>query len=334
MIRHILLLLFQFLFTEFILAQNNDSSLNHADSLNPRSEITKNDSLKKKVPGHAVSDSTPVLKLHVVAMDSSSKLLVEDTAWLTAAKNYPNKNFIQQAFDESKFFNFSSTAINITSDKVEFKGKEILFYALIALLLFFALIRYLYPKYIIDLFRVTFRTTLKQRQISEQLVQSPVPSLLLNFFFLVSASLYISFLLQRYELTRDINFWFMCLYCFAALTVIYLMKFLSLKLSGWLFNISSTTDDYIFIVFIINKIIGIFLLPFLILLAFSEGGIYDAAFTLSYIGVFLLLAYRFILSYGLVRNQIRLNPFHFFLYLCAFEIVPLLLIYKALMLWF
>src|SRR4029434_3386434 len=49
----------------------------------------------------------------------------------------------------------------------------------------------------------------------------------------------------------------------------------------------------------------------------------DAAVIFSYIGVFALLAYRFILSYGLVQNQIRLNPFHFFLYLCAFEIVPI-----------
>jgi hypothetical protein len=83
----------------------------------------------------------------------------------------------------------------------------------------------------------------------------------------------------------------------------------------------------------INKIIGICLLPCLVLLAFSDRNIYLIAYTLAYLGVFALLAYRFFLSYGLVRNQIRLNPFHFFLYLCAFEIVPLLLIYKLLLLW-
>ena len=84
----------------------------------------------------------------------------------------------------------------------------------------------------------------------------------------------------------------------------------------------------------INKIIGIYILPFLVLLAFTDNDIYEAAFIFSYLGVFALLAYRFILSYGLVQNEIRLNPFHFFLYLCAFEIIPLLLIYKALLLWF
>jgi hypothetical protein len=84
----------------------------------------------------------------------------------------------------------------------------------------------------------------------------------------------------------------------------------------------------------INKIIGIYLLPFLVFLAFTDDDIYTVAFVLSYLGVFALLAYRFILSYALVQNQMRLNPFHFFLYLCAFEIVPLFLIYKALLRWF
>lgn len=328
MSRFIFLLFFQLLFVKFILAQTNDSSLNRTDSLKqPASAVKSNDSLKKRIPKIKSSDSIPELNTNGVANDSLSPIVM-DTAWLAATRNYSNKNFIQQAFEQNKFFNFSR-AVNVTSDKVKFKGKEVLFYALIALLLFFALIRYVYPKYIIDLFRVTFRTTLKQRQISEQLVQAPIPSLLLNFFFLMSASLYLGFLLQQYELTKDINFWLMSLYCFAALTFIYLLKFLSLKFSGWLFNISSTTDDYIFIIFIINKIMGIYLLPFLVLLAFTEDGIYDAAFTLSYIGIFILWAYRFILSYSLARKQIRLNPFHFFLYLCAFEIVPLLLIYKA-----
>jgi hypothetical protein len=181
---------------------------------------------------------------------------------------------------------------------------------------------------------VAFRTTLKQRQVGEQLIQTPLPSLLLNFFFLLAASMYISFVLGHYDLSNNYSFWLLCLYSFAGLAIIYVIKFLSLKFFGWLFNITATADGYIFIVFMINKIIGVYILPFLVLLAFTDNNIYEAAFIFSYIGVFALLAYRFILSYGLVQNEIKLNPFHFFLYLCAFEIVPLLLIYKALMLWF
>ena len=252
--------------------------------------------------------------------------------WISIALSY--KNLDDQLFNQNAFFDFSSPPVAFRSDKKEFHGKELLFYTLIALLLFFAFIRMSFPKYLLDLFRVAFRTTLKQRQISEQLIQTPLPSLLLNLFFLFTIGLYITFVLQHLHLAANYNFWLLYLYCFVALAVIYLIKFLSLKFFGWLFNIKETADGYIFIVFMINKIIGIYILPFLILLAFTDDNIYEVAFIFSYIGVFALLAYRFILSYGLVQSQIRLNPFHFFLYLCAFEIVPLLLIYKALLLWF
>jgi len=91
-------------------------------------------------------------------------------------------------------------------------------------------------------------------------------------------------------------------------------------------------NSYIFIVFIINKILGRLLLPFLILLAFTQGHLYSVTLILSWCGIGCLLFYRFILTYAAIRNQVKVNPFHFFLYLCAFEIAPLLLVYKGLLL--
>jgi hypothetical protein len=93
-------------------------------------------------------------------------------------------------------------------------------------------------------------------------------------------------------------------------------------------------NSYIFIVFIIHKMIGIFLLPFLILLAFAQGDVYTVGITLSWFMVAGLMVYRIILTFAAIRNQVKVNPFHFFLYICAFEIAPLLLIYKALLLFF
>jgi hypothetical protein len=314
-IRLFFLVLFQAIFIDFTLAQTGDTLPGQPDSLNQKrisiTSVSKNDSL---------------------VSDSSTNQILKDTAWIAIA--LAHKNFLHQAVERNQFFGFSSSPIPIKSDKKEFHGKELLFYTLIGLVLFFAFIRMSFPKYLLDLFRVAFRTTLKQRQISEQLIQAPLPSLLLNSFFLFTVGLYIAFVLQHYHLAANYNFWLLYLYCFVALAVIYLIKFLSLKFFGWLFNITATADGYIFIVFMINKIIGIYVLPFLVLLAFTDETMYQVAFIFSYVGVFALLAYRFILSYGLVQNQIRLNPFHFFLYLCAFEIIPLLLIYKALLLWF
>ena len=68
---------------------------------------------------------------------------------------------------------------------------------------------------------------------------------------------------------RSQRFWVLYLNCMGLLAAIYLVKFLVLKFIGWVFSISRATDIYIFIVFLVNKMLGIFLLPFLIVIIFS-----------------------------------------------------------------
>jgi len=240
-----------------------------------------------------------------------------------------------QILKHHPYFGFGSPVINIPdSGRRKIEGKELLFYFLILLLIIYALMRRVFSKYFNDLFRLFFKTTIKQRQISEQLIQTPLPSLLLNIFFVVSGGLYISFLLQYFKLVEPERFWIMFIYCTLGLSAAYILKFLGLKLTGWLFNIQNTADSYIFIVFIVNKMIGILLLPFLIILAFTTGNIYTVGITLSWCLVAGLFAYRFILTYSAIHKQVSINPFHFLLYLCAFEISPLLLVYKALLYYF
>jgi hypothetical protein len=215
-----------------------------------------------------------------------------------------------------------------------FEGKEPIFYFLVFLLLVFGFLRLAFPKYFNDLFRVFFRTTLKQKQVGEQMLQSPLPSVLLNCFFVASAGMYINLILRHFQLSVTENFWMQYVYCMGGLALIYIIKFLGLKLAGWVFNVNETTESYIFIVFLINKILGVFLLPFLVLLAFSGHSVYTFSLYLSWVGIGLLLLYRFILSFRAVRKEIRFNSFHFILYIIAFEIIPLLLIYKLLLMVF
>ena len=220
-----------------------------------------------------------------------------------------------------------------SSEKV-IHGKELLFYLLVFLLIIFAFLKRAFPKYFSDLFRLFFRTTLKQRQVREQLMQMPLPALMLNCFFVISGGLYLAFLLTHYGVNPVNNFWLLLLYSTIGLSIAYLVKFVGLKLSGWLFSMEQAATSYIFIIFIVNKMMGILLLPFLVLLAFTQGGLYSSSLTLSFCFLAGLLVYRFILTYGAIRNEVRVNPFHFFLYILAFEIAPLLLVYKGLLLFF
>jgi hypothetical protein len=232
-------------------------------------------------------------------------------------------------FRKHLFYSFTDPVRYTISEKT-WLGKDVVFYSVVALLLFFAFIRNSFSRYISDLFSSYFRTTVRQRQIKEQLLQSPLPSLLFNVFFVISTAVFLSLLFQYFGLASQLPFWLLVVYSAIAVTVVYGGKFLLLKFFGWVFQQSDATDTYIFVVFSTNKILGISLLPFTILLAFTYGAVNAAAATLSIIVIGALFLYRFFLSYISINQTININFFHFLLYLTAFEIVPVLLINKLL----
>jgi hypothetical protein len=228
-------------------------------------------------------------------------------------------------------FNFMGKPVAETVEIHQEHSQDTMFYLFLGILFYFALVRIFFEKYFSNLITLFFRVSIRQQQIREQVLQAPLPSLLLNGLFLVTGGFYACYMLKYYGFAESMNFWLLYLDCMTALGLIYLVKFLVLKFCGWVFNISRATDTYIFVVFLVNKMLGIFLLPFLILIIFSGEAAREIYVTISIVMVFVFLIYRIVASYRPIRNEIKLTPFHFFLYLCAFEIAPLLLIYKVLL---
>jgi hypothetical protein len=298
------------------------------DSNTVQKDTLQQDSVKAKPRPRIISDTTRKNDSSIASILQIDSVRIKDSLRMSDSLRViqGTADSLQKKLSETK----ASQSLKEGEKKI-FTGKEWLFYYLVFLLILFGLLRRAFAKYFYDLFRVFFKTTLKQRQTQEQLLQSPLPSVFMNTFFILSAGLYVNFLLQHFQLLIVDNFWLQYLYCAAGLASIYIVKFIGLKITGWLFNVANATDAYIFIVFIINKMLGIFLLPFLLLLAFSTGPLYSAAIIISWFGIGLLLIYRFILSYGAIRKEVNLNSFHFILYILGFEVVPLLLIYKLLL---
>lgn len=269
--------------------------------------------------------------------DSLSNPIVDTPKSIHAGKpqvaiNHGRKpDLYRLALSNHPYFNFLGKPRFETAVERSEDGKDGLFYLLTGLIFYFALVRLLFGKYLNNLFAVFFRVSLKQKQIREQLLQSPLPSLLLNIFFVIAGGIYVSFLLRYYHLVSATNLWFLMLYGIMAIAGLYIAKYLILKVLGWVFNISEATDTYIFVIFLVNKLLGILLVPVLVLLAFSSLQITTVIVTLSFTMIAILFAYRYIISYAPVRKEIKVGQFHFFLYLCAFELVPLLLIYKVLL---
>lgn len=243
----------------------------------------------------------------------------------------PTMRGFQKALANHPYFNFYGQGVKITEQLKKQSNDESMFYFLCALLFYFGFIRIVFMKYLDNLNTLFLRVTMRQQQIRDQVLQSPLPSLMLNILFIISASLFLSFVADYYNIVPGMNRWLLLIYCCLLLTAIYIGKFIMLKMLGWMFNIRTATDTYIFIVFLVNKMLGIYLLPALLFMAFAKGAFLTVLITLTYCFIVILFIYRFIIAYRPVRNEIKLSRFHFFIYLCAFEIAPLLLIYKVLL---
>jgi hypothetical protein len=237
----------------------------------------------------------------------------------------------QAVLREHPYYNFFGKGVRVTVQEKKVNGREGIFYFLAGLLIYFGFIRLIFGKYLDNLITLFFRVTMRQQQIRDQLLQSPLPSLFLNLLYFINGGFFLSLVVKHFNIVPISNQWILFGWCSALLMVIYSGKFITLKLSGWVFNVRHATDTYIFIVFLVNKMIGIFLLPVLVVMAFAGPALFQVVMTLAFLALVIFFVYRFIISYRPIRSEIKLNRFHFFIYLCAFEIAPLLLIYKVLL---
>ena len=232
------------------------------------------------------SSSGDSLPPPVKTANVSATLLKKDTLSASAygeggvfsryARSYERFFFIPELSSGHPVFRFYSRENAVTMERRKVPRDDRMFYFLLGLLLFYGFVKVSFIKYHDNLFRIFFRSTLRKQQLSEQLIQSPWPSLLLNMLFILSAGLYGAMLTRYFGVVTQFGQWQLMLYFSLALTLIYSGKYFILKLFGWTLGMPSLANAYIFTVFMVNKMAGIGLLPFLVLLAFPLFG--NAAF--------------------------------------------------------
>ena len=239
---------------------------------------------------------------------------------------------IQSLLNQNIFLNSTGTPVTMVAKPKEINTNETFFYLLAGLILFVGLIRFFFSQYFNNLFRVFFNTSLRQSQLADQLVQAKLPALFFNIFFIISAGIYSYFIVQQYHLVTHQHKWMLLGCSILIIGIIYLIKFSSLKFTGWVTGYTEVTNTYIFVIFLISKILGVLLIPFTVLIAFSSPSIALVSAVVSLLIIIFLLLMRFFRSYGLLQNQLKVSRFHFFLYIAGVEILPILLIYRGLML--
>ncbi len=260
--------------------------------------------------------------------NDSSKLSI-DTLVIKLPKIKTYRSVVEELLSSNKFINVKESPVYFIAEKKEMEGKEFLFYTLCFIVFILGIFKTFYKSYFNNLFRVFLNTSIRQTQLTDQLLQAKQPSFILNVFFIISTGIYVWLLFKHYHPPRLISNTLLLPFCIIGIGVLYFIKYCILKFIGWMSGMQQATDNYIFVIFLVNKIVGIVLVPFIILLAFSlpQWVNYISTFSLLLLGFFFLS--RYIKTYGALEYKFPLQPFHFIIYVAAVEVVPFLIIYKV-----
>lgn len=334
------------LFALQIHAQQKDTALKKRDTSGNKTILQhKKDTVKKN------RTDTVVKKLNARVTDSIKKDSIKEVvitprtivnipaqpdtvAIVDSAKQvFPilkkGKSVSDKILSGNRFINTKDAAQYFIISERQPVGKEFLFYSICGLLLLLGFFKTFYSHYFSNLFRVYFNTSLRQTQLSEQLLQAKLPSFLLNIFFIIVTGVFLWQMFLHFNDTSRVTPLLLLQLCIGAVAVIYLVKYCFLKFIGWTAGISEVMDHYIFIIFMINKLLGILLLPFVILLAFASADWLGTVKTIALLSISILFLSRYAKSYGLLGQKISIKPFHFILFFIGAEIIPLALLYKA-----
>lgn len=204
-----------------------------------------------------------------------------------------------------------------------------IFWILMASLLILAAVINLKRKSFLNLYRaITNDNYLKLLQREEN-NGSSFFFLLLYFLFFLNAALFIyQVLINKFEIKGYKVF----LFLFVALLVIYMIRLVSTFILQVTFPLEKEAKQYNFTIIMFNIIVGLLLIPVNILTAYAPFGPKMIYVGLGIIVLFYVL--RQIRGLFIAARIKGMSYFHFFIYLCTFEVTPILWVISFVKNWY
>lgn len=232
---------------------------------------------------------------------------------------------IQKLIEKHPFLNASSNGLSLPQHVKKTTDQSVIFYIIMFLFLVLGVIRIAYTQYVENIFRVFFNTSLRQSQLTDQLLQAKLQSLLFNMLFIFSLSVFV-FVQFGLRGWLPLDHWGWLGIILLICTAVYIVKFLVIQLMSWITGIRQVLDAYLFTVFMINKILVFVFLPAILLMLYTTGSIQKMSMNISLVMLGMFFLYRYLRSYQVILPSIRLSKFHFFLFVICLELIPLMLL--------
>jgi Domain of unknown function (DUF4271) len=162
----------------------------------------------------------------------------------------------------------------------------------------------------------------------EERPKSPLYFILLYLIFVINISVFAYLTLTYFGSQKGIVFFLSIL---ALVTILYIVRHMGLKILGGLFSLEKNTDLFSFTIMIFNLFSGIIILPINFFLAFGPDSIKLVSIGLVAFCLGLLFFLRSIRGLFIASEYFGSRIFQIFVYLCAFEIAPVLILVKTIL---
>jgi hypothetical protein len=202
--------------------------------------------------------------------------------------------------------------------------------SLIALIGFFTWFRYFYYRIFKQLLSAYFNITATNQIVRDESVLLQRASLVLSTIAYLLAGLYLYQLSVHYnwQITWLQKGLIRFVLLAVAVALAYSSKMVILRIFSSVFNQERPVALYIFNIFLMIMMVGLILLPVNIILAYSPAVVREVTIQISVFIIAAMFIYRLIRAIGIWIGIPGFSFFYLFLYLCAFEIAPLLIIWK------
>lgn len=202
------------------------------------------------------------------------------------------------------------------------------FYLLMTLIVGYAVAKTFLGQLITSTFMATVRYNIAEGMYKDNSqLQRQRDNALYGFYF-VTTGLFFMLLSDRMELEPfGLSGFRLFLFYSVLLMALFFARILITIIVGHVFLIHELLRENLYMEFTYNKLLGILLLPLNFIIVYSEEILAKWTF---YIALFIIIVLVFMkMARGVVfSTKKRVFNFYLFLYLCALEIVPLLLFYK------
>jgi len=223
-----------------------------------------------------------------------------------------------------------------TGESVGFSGEErqdvfpssITMFVILGLA-FMTVIKYQFGRNILEALLSSFNFRQSLRMFEERRESDRQASFLTNILFVLITGIFLSVALPFFGVESLWGSFTLSILFFSAVTgLLYLLKALIWHVMGIVFMAQAFSKMYIFNMFLYNCNIGLMVFPLVAIVPFVSGAIapyiiYCILFV--YVSMYLIKQWRIFQ----IIHTLNVSVLYFILYLCTFEILPLLLLAKG-----